>query len=167
MYIPSPTVRLLDETREQIGVVSAGQAKEIARDRGLDLFPVNENAEPPVYMVGDYGKYMYTETKAKKEQAKKNRAAAKAMAEKEVHLPCDTSSSSENDRRRILGQANDFLADGHPVKIRIAFNGRKITHLDDAMPRIEAEIRETLTDGNVAKIEYGGRYVFVNCTPRK
>lgn len=50
-------VRLIDENREMLGVMSPVRALEIARARGLDLVEVSPNAVPPVCLLMDYERY--------------------------------------------------------------------------------------------------------------
>ncbi len=50
-------VRLVDQTGEQVGVVTIGRALEMADEVGLDLVEVSPNADPPVFKLLDYGKF--------------------------------------------------------------------------------------------------------------
>ena len=165
--IESDTVRLMDENHQSIGVISTSEAKKMATERGLDLIAIAANQNPPVFMLGDKGKYEYEQKKRAKEQEKKNRATAKASAEKELVLPADTSDSSKGDRSRIMNQGNAFLAEGHPVKFRVQFNGRKISHSEDVMDRLVEEMREVVTNGTIGKIDRNDKRFFINCTPKK
>ena len=67
--ISSPTVRLVDENGEMIGVLSQQEALEKAYKAGLDLVEVSPNADPPVCKILDYGKYKFEE---QKKEEKKN-----------------------------------------------------------------------------------------------
>jgi translation initiation factor IF-3 len=49
-----PEVRLIDETGQQLGVVSRDEALDYARQRDLDLVEVAADARPPVVRVLDY-----------------------------------------------------------------------------------------------------------------
>lgn len=165
--IDAETVRLMDENRQPIGVVPTADAKRMAKDRGLDLIPLAANQNPPVYMIGDKGKYEYEQKKRAKEQDKKNRAAAKASTEKELQLPADTSDSSKGDRTRLMNQGNAFLAEGHPVKFRVQFSGRRIAHSQEVMDRIVDELREAITNGTIMKVDRNDKRFFINCMPNK
>ena len=57
--ISGDTIRLVDESRGQLGIVSVSEAKEIAQTRELDLVEISPNAEPPVCRLMDYGKFLY------------------------------------------------------------------------------------------------------------
>ena len=58
-----PTVRLVDEKGEQLGVMPTRQALEVAEDRGLDLVEVAPAAMPPVCRLMDYGRFRYEATR--------------------------------------------------------------------------------------------------------
>ena len=119
-----------------------------------------------VCLLGDC---VYDQKKKAKELDKKNRAAAKASEEKMLKLTSDTTDSSKADRARILKQANDFLVEGHPVKLNIRFRGREISHAEGAMDRLREEIRVGIVDGTVVKETRstdGGTYT-IQCMPRK
>ena len=55
--ITTATVRLMDETGKQIGVIPSSEARKIAADRGLDIIVVAPNQDPQVARLGDRGKY--------------------------------------------------------------------------------------------------------------
>ena len=72
--ITAPEVRLIDETGENVGVVSLKDALSRAVNADLDLVEIVPNAKPPVAKIMNYGKYKYQEQKkaaeAKKKQVK-------------------------------------------------------------------------------------------------
>ena len=149
--ITASSVRLTDEDGKSLGVVPTSDALKMAEEKGLDLIAVNNRIDPPIGKLGDLSKYIYDQKKKAKELDKKNRAAAKASEEKSLKLTSDTTDSSKADRLRILKQANEFLLDGHPVKLNIRFRGREISHANEAMDRLREEIRVGITDGMVTK----------------
>ena len=51
--ITSPKVRCIDETGEQLGVISTQEAIDRAADVGLDLVEVQPNVDPPVCKILD------------------------------------------------------------------------------------------------------------------
>ena len=158
-----------DETGKSLGVVPTSDARKMADEKGLDLIAVNNRIDPPIGKLGDLSKFIYEQKKKAKDMDKKNRAAAKASEEKMLKLTSDTTDSSKADRERILKQANDFLADGHPVKLNIRFRGREISHAEGAMDRLREEIRVGIVDGTVVKETRstdGGTYT-IQCMPRK
>ena len=66
-------VRLIDETGENVGVVSTRDAQERAYNVGLDLVEVSPTAKPPVCKIMDLGKYKYELQKRKNEAKKKQK----------------------------------------------------------------------------------------------
>ncbi len=60
-------VRVIDDLKEQRGVMSLSDALQLARAKGLDLIEIAANATPPVCRIVEYGKFMYEEAKRNKE----------------------------------------------------------------------------------------------------
>ena len=60
-------VRVLDETKQQLGVMSLNDALRLAMTKGLDLVEIAPNATPAVCRIVDYGKFMYEEAKRNKD----------------------------------------------------------------------------------------------------
>jgi translation initiation factor IF-3 len=56
---------------EMEGIVATSEALQRAVEMNLDLVMINENADPPVCKIIDYGKYKYAMEKKKKENIKK------------------------------------------------------------------------------------------------
>ena len=167
--ITASSVRLTDEDGKSLGVVPTSDALKMAEEKGLDLIAINNRIDPPIGKLGDLSKYIYDQKKKAKELDKKNRAAAKASEEKSLKLTSDTTDSSKADRLRILKQANEFLLDGHPVKLNIRFRGREISHANEAMDRLREEIRVGITDGMVTKeVRSSDNSTYtIQCAPRK
>lgn len=59
-------VRVVDVNGDQLGIMSARDALNVAGDRGLDLVEVAPNAKPPVCRIMDYGKHRYEQSKREK-----------------------------------------------------------------------------------------------------
>ena len=71
--IESDSVRLVDETGENVGVVSLDDALDRAEDAGLGLVETTPEAKPPVCKILDYGKYKYEAQKKANEARKKQK----------------------------------------------------------------------------------------------
>lgn len=76
--IPTDEVRLIAPKEdgepgeeEMLGIFSLEEALEKAEEYELDLVLINEDADPPVCKIIDYGKYKYQLEKRKKDNAKK------------------------------------------------------------------------------------------------
>ena len=62
-------VRLIGEDGEQLGVMSARDALQLAKEAELDLVKIAPTAKPPVCKIIDYGKYRYELARKEKERA--------------------------------------------------------------------------------------------------
>jgi translation initiation factor IF-3 len=114
-------VRLIDESGENIGVVSFLEALNRAESCGLDLVEFVPNADPPLCKILDYGRHKFHEQK-KAHEARKNQKQAKI---KEIKL---SPRIADNDYKIKLNSAISFLEDGDKVKVTIRFRGRELLH---------------------------------------
>ncbi len=134
---------MIDETGQQLGVLSVREALEVARARGLDLVEVAPNAEPPVCRILDFGKFMYERAKKEKEA----RRAQKQIEVKEVRMRPKT---GEHDIEYKVRDARRFLTAGNKVKVRVRFRGREITHPEVARDLLE-RVAALLADVSVVE----------------
>lgn len=120
--IRAPKVRVVDGiTNQQLGVIPTQQAIRMAKERGLDLVEVAASADPPVCKIVDYGKYKYVQEKHKKE-AHKHQKGGK-LKELKFRIGIDP-----HDYLIKIVHAEDFLAEGHKVRIQLQFRGRQMAH---------------------------------------
>ncbi len=120
--IRAPKVRVVDEDgHHQLGIMSTPQAIRMAKERGLDLVEVAPNADPPVCKIVNYGKYKYMLEKHKKE-AHKHQKGGK-VKEMKFRIGIDP-----HDYHIKIVHAEDFLAEGHKVRIQLQFRGRQMAH---------------------------------------
>ena len=98
-------IRLIGETGEQMGIVSAEEALHIADERGLDLVKISPQAVPPVCKLMNYGKYKFEQSKREKE-ARKNQHVVEI---KEIRMSPGIDVGDFNTK---LKNAQKFLADG-------------------------------------------------------
>ena len=116
-------IRLIGPEGEQLGIMSARQALDIAEEKELDLVKIAPTAKPPVCKLMDYGKYRFEQSKREKE-ARKNQ---KVISVKEVRL---SPTVGEHDMQVRVRDCVKFLQNGDRVKVSIRFRGRMITHSD-------------------------------------
>lgn len=116
-----PSVRLIDENRNQVGIVETYYAKRLAEDAGLDLVEISPNANPPVCQIMDYGKYKYALIKKEKEQ----KAKQFIVKLKEITFHPNI---QKHDYSYRLKQAKEFLEQGHKVKASVLYRGREINY---------------------------------------
>ena len=139
-------IRLIGETGEQMGIVSAEEALHIADERGLDLVKISPQAVPPVCKLMNYGKYKFEQSKREKE------------ARKNQHV---------GDFNTKLKNAQKFLADGNRVKVSVRFRGREMAHTDigrDLLNKFAEQCADTATLEKAAKME--GRNMFIFLSPK-
>ena len=115
-------VRLIGEDGEQLGIMSAKEALQLAKEAELDLVKIAPAAKPPVCKIIDYGKYRYELARKEKEAKKKQ----KVIEVKEVRL---SPNIDTNDLNTKIGAARKFLEKGDKVKIALRFRGREMAHM--------------------------------------
>ncbi len=119
--IRAPSVRLIDQNGQQVGVVTIADALSRAAQAGLDLVEVAPEAKPPVCRIQDYSKHIFEQQK-KERQAKSH---AHRSDTKEVRLRPGT---GDGDLEIKARHAREFLLEGHKVGILLQFRGREMSH---------------------------------------
>ena len=137
--INCPKVRLIDETGEQVGIISTKEAQERAEDAGLDLVEVSPNAEPPVCRIMDYGKFLYEQSKKQAEARKKQTV----IEVKEIKLRPKT---EKHDIDFKVKNIRKFLTQKNKVKITVRFRGREIVYADEQGRETLRKIGEAIED---------------------
>jgi len=79
-------VRVIGANGDQLGIMSAKEAYNLAVQANLDLVKIAPNAKPPVCKIMDYGKYRFEQAKKEKE-ARKNQ---NVVSIKEIRLSPST-----------------------------------------------------------------------------
>jgi translation initiation factor IF-3 len=135
-YIKAEKVRVCDEKGKQIGVMSLQEALKRAEELKVDLVEVAPQAVPPVCRLIDFKKFKYLEAKKEQEEKKK----AKKSELKEIRL---TLFMAENDLNFRLKRAEEFIKEGHKVKISLRFKGRQVTKKDLGYQLIQKVLEKT------------------------
>jgi translation initiation factor IF-3 len=141
-------VRLIDETGQNVGVVSKFDALQRATEAGLDLVEISPDAEPPVCKILDYGKFKYQEQK-KQAEARKNQ---KIVEIKEIKMRPGIDDHDYDVKMRAIRR---FFEEGDKVKITLRFRGREMAHQHlgmDVLNRVKTETE------SVAKVESEPRF---------
>lgn len=149
--------RVIDNNGDQLGMMSASEALEIAYDRDLDLVEIAPNAVPPVCKIMDYGKYLFEQSKKEKE-ARKNQ---KIVEIKEVRM---TSTIDTHDFETKVNQAVKFLKSGDKIKVSVRFRKRGIAHPqlgEELMNRFKEAVSEFGNVDKPAKMEGRSLVMFV------
>jgi translation initiation factor IF-3 len=139
--ITAETVRvIIDDTSEQLGVISLQDALQKAEELGVDLVEISPNANPPVCKLMNYGKFKYREQKRAHEQKMKQ----KQVHVKEIKLRPVT---DEHDYQIKLKNAKRFLEDGDKVKFIVQFRGRELAHQDLGLKYLEKAEQDLIEYG--------------------
>ena len=93
----------------------------MARDLELDLVEVADKANPPVCRIMDYGKYKYEAA----QKARESRRKSTNVVVKEMKYRPKIGAGDFGTKTR---KVEEFLAEGHKVKITIMFRGREMQH---------------------------------------
>ena len=131
-------VRLIDQDKNQVGIVKTSEALQMASGANLDLVEIAPNVDPPVCRIMDYGKFVYDQQKKAKE-AKKNQHKVKV---KEIKLSPRT---SDHDYEYRMKHAREFLEAGDRVKVTITFKGREMSHRERRYAVLD-RFKEDLSD---------------------
>jgi translation initiation factor IF-3 len=156
-----PEIRCIDEDGEQMGVIPTRQALIRAHETGLDLVEINATAKPPVCRIMDHGKFKYEQDKKKKEQ--KKRQTVVKLKEVKFHV-----NVGDHDYETKLRHAQEFLAEGHRVKLSLMFRGRENAHRElgfELMKRIVEDLKEIATVEQSPRLQ--GRNIFMMVVPKK
>jgi translation initiation factor IF-3 len=106
--IPAKEVRLIDEEKNQVGIVAIAQA----------LVEISPEAKPPVCRILDYGKFLYSLQKKAHEAQRHQRK----VLIKEIKF---TPVIGEHDVEVKLKKIREFLAEGNKVKVTVWLKGRQ------------------------------------------
>ena len=153
-------IRLIGSTGEQLGIMSAAQAQQIADEQGLDLVKISPQANPPVCKLMDYGKFRFEQSKREKE-ARKNQHVVEI---KEVRMSPGIDVGDFNTK---LKNAQKFLSEGNRVKVSVRFRGREMAHTEigrDLLLRFAAQVGESASMDKDPKLE--GRSMSIFLSPK-
>lgn len=127
-------VRLVGPDGEQVGIKPLPEALNFARALDLDLVEVADRANPPVCRVMDYGKYKYEAAQKAKESRKKS---TNVVVKEMKYRPKIGGGDFETKTKKV----EQFLTEGHKVKITIMFRGREVAH-----PELGKKILDRVAD---------------------
>ncbi|MCI8894666.1 MAG: translation initiation factor IF-3 [Lachnospiraceae bacterium] len=154
-------VRVVSESGEQLGIMSARDALKLAQEAELDLVKIAPTAKPPVCKIIDYGKFRYEQIRKEKEARKKQ----KTVELKEIRL---SPNIDTNDLNTKVNAAKKFLAKGNKVKITLRFRGREMAHIQTSRHILDdfaAELADISTVEKAPKLE--GRSISMVLTEKK
>jgi translation initiation factor IF-3 len=134
-------VRVIGVDNKQVGIVSLGDALNMARAHGVDLVEIAASATPPVCRLVDYGKFRYEQAKKDKESKKHQHATTV----KEVQL---SPRIDPHDLGVKISHAVDFLCEDMKVKVALKFRGREMQHTEFGFQVISKFVNEVAPYGH-------------------
>ena len=109
-------LQVIDEEGNQLGVMLIQDALRLAKEKNLDLVEVSPQMQPPIAKIMDYGKYMY------RKERQERRSKPKVQERKTVRVGFKTGTHDLDFKAK---QVQDFLNEGHIVKIELTLRGRE------------------------------------------
>ena len=158
--IRSAELRVIGPNSEQLGVVTAAKAMELAEQFELDLVEVAPTAKPPVCRIMDFSKYKY-------EQEKKERRAKKHAHISQLKQVRVKPHIEEHDYQTKLKQTIMFLEKKDKVRVNLFFQGREMAFKDQARKLLDRFVEDT---AEIAQVEKGvmmeGRVMSIVIAPK-
>lgn len=114
---------VIDSDGTKLGIITKEEALQKARLKGLDLVEIAPHINPPVAKILDFQKFKYDEGK-KAAAAKKH---AKDVELKELWL---SPRIAQHDMETRLRRAEQFIADGNKIMLRVKFRRREMSHME-------------------------------------
>jgi translation initiation factor IF-3 len=145
--IQARELRVIDDEKNQLGILPFQEALALARDKGLDLVEIAPTAQPPVCRIMDYGKYLY-ELHKKEHEAKKHQ---KQIQIKEIKF---RPKISIHDYEFKIKHVKRFIEEGNKVKITIMLRGREKSKPElgfQVLDRVLAEMRDLAVQDGTAR----------------
>lgn len=138
----------------QVGIKTLPEALALAQEIDLDLVEVAPLATPPVCRIMDYGKFRYEESQRAREARKKTAH----ITVKEVKFRPKIGKGDFDTKVRHVQQ---FLEEGHKVKVTLQFRGREMAHPELGSKILDGVIEQV---GAIAKVETQARLEGRNMT---
>lgn len=137
-----------------MGIKPLPEALQLARQLDLDLVEVAPMATPPVCRIMDYGKFRYEES----QKAKESRKKTVQVSIKEVKFRPKIGKGDFDTKVRHM---QEFLSEGHKVKVTLQFRGREMAH-----PELGSKILDQVLEqvGAAGKVETQARLEGRNMT---
>lgn len=131
-------VRVLDENKQQLGVMSLNEALRLAQAKNLDLVEVVPQATPPVCRIANYGKLLYEESK------RDSHARPSGGQVKEIQI---SPVIGEHDMATKRNHAIEFLCDDMKVRVKLRFRGRQKAHKEIGFQVVNQFIQDVAAYG--------------------
>jgi translation initiation factor IF-3 len=110
-------LRVIDEVKGNLGVMTFEDALRLAKEQNLDLIEISPDVEPPIAKITDYGKFQYIAQKKERDA----RAKAHVTETKTIQVKPGT---SEHDLELKAKKISEWLKEGHRIKLDLFLSGR-------------------------------------------
>lgn len=152
---------VIDDQGEKLGIKSKQEALDLAKERGLDLYVVSPNSNPPVAKIVDYGHLRYEKEKKLKEAKKSGK---QGNVKKVLKFSLRIGSHDYNVRKK---HGEEFLKKGYKVHAVVIFRGREMAHRELGDALLERFIKDMEEVGSVESRSKGERDVSAIIVPLK
>lgn len=158
--IRAKEVRLVGPEGKQVGIVPLKIAIDAAKELGMDLVEVAPNANPPVAKVMDYGKHIYEQERAEREQRRQQRGGG----QKAIRL---RPKIDDHDFKTKVRQARGFLEEGHSVRLQVMFRRRELRRPEMGGKLMDRFAQEVADIANVeTRSSMEGRFITMVLAPK-
>lgn len=144
-FIRANQIRLIDETGQNVGVVSRTDALSRAEQVGLDLVKIGEDGVIAIAKIMDFGKHLYTKKKQQHEARKKQ----KVIQVKEIKMRPNI---GDEDYKTKFNRAVGFLKTGKRVKFTLQFRGRQMIMMNELGTKHYERLAKDLEEANLGSI---------------
>lgn len=141
--IVATQVRVVDQDGKNLGVLPIKEARNLARQRELDLIEIVPQAKPPVCKLGDFQKFRY-ELKLKR---KEDRAKSKSITMKEIRLRYCTNSHDLEVKEKAIRK---FLQEKRQVRVYMMFKPRELNFKDQGFALMNSLLSKL---ADIAKVD--------------
>lgn len=143
--IRAKELRVIDDTNQNIGVLSIKEALEMAESKGMDLIEISPTANPPVAKIMNFGKYQYEVSK----KLKKSKASSISTETKSIQIKIGT---GDHDLALKAKTASKWLKDGHRIRVELFLAGRaKYMEMDFLKERLDRVLHLITEDYKISE----------------
>ena len=143
LIIAHRSLRVIDSSGANLGVIDSPAALASAKSKGLDLVLVNATSLPPVARIMSLG----AELRKRRLAASAYKSTISAQKLKEIRL---TARTDEHDLGIKVKKVEAFLQSGHPVKVTVTFSGNGFLGREESSRReIMASVARRVANGGL------------------
>jgi translation initiation factor IF-3 len=152
-------VLVIDLEGVKHGPIKVEEGLALAKEVGLNLVMVAENANPQVCRIMDFGKLQYERKKKIREQKKHHHA--QKLKEVKFRLRIE-----KHDYDYKINHAIEFLEKGYKLKATMMFRGREMAHKEFGFQLMKNVVSDLVEHGKAeSDPKLMGRNVSVTFTP--